>query len=56
MDWSIARMSVRNASMVGEQRFEGSLNGFRHANRGSYAPIAWISGRMPMIFMTRVRL
>ncbi len=39
-----------------ERRFEPKMALFRVENAPIYALIAAISGRMPMMFMTRVRL
>jgi hypothetical protein len=47
---------VRIASMVGKRPYEGLVGGSSTSERGTYAPIAAISGRMPMMFMTLVRL
>ena len=48
--------SVLAGSGAPERRYEPKMARFRAEQEPIYALIAAISGRMPMMFMTRVRL
>ena len=63
LSWSIelkirasSGLRLRTASIAGKASCGGSVSGSSAAKEGCYAPIAWINGRIPMMFMTRVKL
>ena len=55
--WTIAGFRLAIDPVTTTERFERVVSEvIGEQERGDYAPIASISGSMPMMFMTRVRL